>query len=61
VLRKKLAVLMTVAMMAVLVASPAWAAPGGNLKGARPCWHTGGTFVNLFRAEAHGRPDLRQG
>ena len=59
-LRKKLAVLMAVAMMAVMVASPAWAAPGGDLKGAR-VGIGGGNFVNLFRAEAHGRPDLRQG
>jgi hypothetical protein len=31
--RKKLAVLLAAAMMVVLAASPAWAAPGGNLNG----------------------------
>jgi hypothetical protein len=34
VLRKKLAVLLAAAMLVVAAASPAWADPGGNLKGA---------------------------
>jgi hypothetical protein len=34
VLRKKLAVLLAAAMMLVLAASPAWAAPGNNGQGA---------------------------
>jgi hypothetical protein len=33
VLRKKLAVLLAATMMVVMAVSPAWAAPGGNLKG----------------------------
>ncbi len=44
-LRKKLAVLLAAAMMLVMAASPAWAAPGGHLKGNGDAIG-GGNFVN---------------